>query len=81
MTHRQAMPMSMDDLANDWRIWINDSSLQSTQRFGQYVVNKRLARGYVWPDCYYADTGKAWEMLLQWINNSNPASYPKIAYQ
>lgn len=81
MTCRQAMPMSMDDLTNDWRIWINDSSLQSTQRFGQYVVNKHLARGYVWPDCYYADTNKAWEMLFQWINNPNPVSYPKIAYQ
>ena len=81
MSHRQALPMSMDDLTNDWRFWINDTSLQSTQRFGQYVLNKRLARGYAWAECYYAGTNEAWEMLFQWINDTNPKKHPKLVYQ
>jgi hypothetical protein len=81
MTHRDALPITMEDLTKDWNRWISDSSLQSTQRFGQYFINKHLRRGYVWPDCYYADTKNAWEMLFQWINNPSPTTYPKLAYQ
>jgi len=75
MIHREALPITMEQLTEDWRTWIGDKSLH-TQRFGQYVVNKRLTPGWCWPRCYYADTTSAWTMLFAWINQDKPTYYP-----
>lgn len=77
--NRSFLPITMEDLTEDWRKWINDSSLQSALRFGQYVLNKRLARGVSWPECYYANTEQAWGMLFDWINgNDQLKTQPRV---
>lgn len=78
--NRASLPITMQNLTEDWRIWIGDSSLQSTLRFGQYVLNKHLASGYAWAECYYASTEVAWQMLFNWVNNTSPSKYPKLIF-
>lgn len=73
---RSALPISMKDLQEDWRLWLNDYR-GGGLRFGQYVLNKRLVRGWVWSDCYYASTEKAWNYLFDWINYPAPVKGPR----
>lgn len=80
MTLRNLLPISMNELTEDWRIWIGDKSLKSNLRFGQYVLNKRLSKGAAWSECYYADTTKAWEMLFAWINEGALNSKPRVVF-
>jgi len=78
LEYRAALPISMDDLRNDWQTWLDDYQHGgSSLRFGQYVLNKRLLKGWCWPDCYYADTEKAWDYLFSWINTKHTLSHPK----
>jgi len=59
------MELTPEELKNLWNTWINDSSLRSELRFGQFVCNRKLNSGYAWPECYYASNAKAWTMLFE----------------
>ena len=53
--------ISYEELTRLWNQWIGDSSLWYL-RFGQYVLNRY---DVVWPECYYAGTSKAYQLLYE----------------
>lgn len=61
------MKITTEQLAACWALWINDSSLRSQLRFGQYVWNKFGGKDpgerKTWPELFYASSEKAWELL------------------
>lgn len=61
---------SVEQLSESWRFWLEDKSLQSTLRFGQYIWNKFGKVGKTWPALFYeTDRGRAWDMIYQHITN------------
>lgn len=72
-----ALPVTMMNLTQDFAYWVSQPDLARTQRFGQYFINKHLRPGYIWPEVFYADSGKAWTLLFGWINQNQLTSYPR----
>lgn len=51
------------DLLSSHNKYMNDSSLRSELRFGQYIWNKFGVKGKTWPLLYYeTDGGRAYNM-------------------
>lgn len=61
--NEESFPITPQQLNDSWRRWINDSSLRSVLRFGQYVVNKYCPADCCWPEAFYADTDEAYKLL------------------
>ena len=70
---KSALDLSEEELRKLWKTWINDSSLKSELRFGQFVCNRKLPKMSAWPDCYYADTEKAYNLLYKDAMGVEPA--------
>jgi hypothetical protein len=66
------MEITVKELTKLWNQWVADSSLRSELRFGQYVCNAKLNKGYCWPEVYYASTNRAYEMLYRLASGAEP---------
>lgn len=51
-----------------YKTYSNDSSLRSKFRFGQYLHDTTMDRGYCWPRLYYASDGEAYTLAYKHIN-------------
>lgn len=71
--------LTIEQLTDCWRIWINDRSLRSTLRFGQYVLNKTIPRGLCWPEVYYANSERSYTMLWQLTQGHECPGIRKVA--
>jgi hypothetical protein len=59
------MEITLEELYKLLHTWESDLDLRKTQRFGQFVCNRKMKAGRVWPECYYASHEKAWELLFE----------------
>ncbi len=68
------MELTTEELRTLWNTWSSDSSLRSTLRFGQFVCNRKIQAGFCWPECYYASTDVAYQMLYDVAAGLKPFS-------
>jgi hypothetical protein len=65
-------PTRLQELWNLWQAKYPDL------RFGQFVCNRELPMGYVWPELFYAETKKAYNMLWRIANGVSTPSSRKL---
>jgi hypothetical protein len=63
--HEKILDITLEELQELWGKYINDSSLRSEFRFGQWVCNRKLPKWHSWIECYYASNEVAWKLLFQ----------------
>lgn len=70
--------IDQDSLVKIWKTYINDSSLFTKQRFGEYAHNKVVERGYAWPTLFYASSSKAYDLLWGYIHKGQAEGIRKL---
>ncbi len=62
--------VDQEKLVKMWKTYINDSSLFTKQKFGAYLHDKIVERGYAWPKLYYAGR-EAYDIVWAYIHKGN----------
>jgi hypothetical protein len=72
------LELTLEELPELWVQWLKDRQLRSELRFGQWVLNRKLADGYSWSMCYYANSEEAYLMLHGVLSGEKPFTGRKV---
>ncbi len=66
-------------LTSLWKTYINDSSIFTKESFGKYVHTRIMVSGWCWPDLFYAENGKAYNLLYAHIHKKDETGIRRVS--